>query len=88
MVSRTAFAATIAATFCSPAASDELRPIKYKITVVEQVRHEIIVEADQECGRERLRYWKRVEPRDRPIQRGNRRRQLYWPTYTKPATLP
>jgi len=50
MVSRTVLAATIAASFCSLAVSDELRPIQYKITVVEQVRHEIIVEADEAWG--------------------------------------
>jgi hypothetical protein len=40
--------AAIAATFWSPADSDELRPMKYKITVLEQVHHEITVEADEE----------------------------------------
>ena len=50
MVSRTTFATAIAATLWSPAVSDELRPMQYKIRVLEQVRHEIIVEADQECG--------------------------------------
>jgi hypothetical protein len=43
-----ASAAAIAATLWSPAVSDELRPMKYKVTVVEQVRHEITVEADVE----------------------------------------
>jgi hypothetical protein len=47
---KTAFAAAIAATFWSPAVSDELRPVRYKVTVVEQVRHEITVEANKECA--------------------------------------
>jgi hypothetical protein len=50
MVSRTTFATAIAATLWSPAVSDELRPMQYKIRVLEQVRHEITVEADQEWG--------------------------------------
>jgi len=37
----------IAAAFWSPAVSGELRP-KYTVTVLEQVRHEITVEADGE----------------------------------------
>ena len=41
-------AAVIATTLWSPAVSDELRPMKYKVTVLEQVRHEITVEADVE----------------------------------------
>jgi hypothetical protein len=41
-------AAAIAASLWSPAASNELRPIKYKVTVLEQVRHEITVEAGVE----------------------------------------
>lgn len=41
-------AAAIAATLWSPADSDELRPMKYKVTVLEQVHHEITVEADEE----------------------------------------
>jgi hypothetical protein len=44
-------AAAIAATLWSPAVSDELRPTKYKVTVLEQVRHEITVEADVERAR-------------------------------------
>jgi hypothetical protein len=52
MVSKTtlgaAIAATIAATFWSPAVSDELQPIEYKVTVLEQVRHEITIKADKE----------------------------------------
>jgi hypothetical protein len=48
MVSKTTLGAAIAATFWSPAVSDELRPIKYKVTVMEQVRHEITVRADRE----------------------------------------
>jgi hypothetical protein len=45
MVSKTTLSAAIAATFWSPAVSDELRPIKYKVTVMEQVRYEITVKA-------------------------------------------
>ena len=41
-------AVAIAATRWSPANSDELRPIKYKVTVIEQVRHEITVEAEKD----------------------------------------
>jgi hypothetical protein len=41
-------AAATAATLWSPAVSDELRPINYKVTVMEQVRHEITVKADKE----------------------------------------
>ena len=41
-------AAAIAATLWSPADSDELRPMKYKVTVMEQVHHDITVEADEE----------------------------------------
>jgi hypothetical protein len=48
MVSKTTLSAAIAATFWSPAVSDELRPIKYKVTVMEQVRYEITVKADNE----------------------------------------
>ena len=48
MVSKTTLSAAIAATFWSPVVSDELRPIKYKVTVMEQVRHEITVKADKE----------------------------------------
>jgi hypothetical protein len=49
MISRTAFAAAIAtATFSSPAVADELRLMKYKLTVLEEVRHEITVEAVDE----------------------------------------
>jgi hypothetical protein len=47
---KTAFAAAIAATFWSPAVSDELRPMRYKVTVLEQIRHEITVEANKECA--------------------------------------
>jgi hypothetical protein len=50
MVFKTTFAAAIAATFWSPAVSDELRPMKFKVTVLEQVRHEVTVEADEEWG--------------------------------------
>jgi hypothetical protein len=48
MVSKTTLSAAIAATVWSPAISDELRPINYKVTVMEQVRHEITVKADKE----------------------------------------
>jgi hypothetical protein len=48
MVSKTTLSAAIAATFWSPAVSDELGPIKYKVIVMEQVRHEITVKADKE----------------------------------------
>ena len=48
MVSKITLSAAIAATFWSPAVSDELRPTKYKVTVMEQVRHEITVKADKE----------------------------------------
>jgi hypothetical protein len=48
MVSKIALAAAIAAAFWSPAVSDELRPTKYKVVVLEQVQHEITVEADGE----------------------------------------
>ena len=47
---KTAFAVAIAATFWSPAVSDELRPMKYEVTVLEQVHHKITVEANQECA--------------------------------------
>ena len=47
---KTAFAAVIVATFWSPAVSDELRPMTYKVTVLELVRHEITVEANKECA--------------------------------------
>jgi hypothetical protein len=48
LAGRFAFAAAIAASFLSPAVSDELRPLKYKVTVLEQVHHKITVEADEE----------------------------------------
>jgi hypothetical protein len=38
----------IATTLWSPAVSDELRPMKYKVIVLEQVHHEITVEAHEE----------------------------------------
>jgi phospholipase C len=41
-------AAAIPATLWSPAVSDELLPMKYKVTVLEQVHHEITVEVDEE----------------------------------------
>ncbi|MBV9288403.1 MAG: hypothetical protein JO288_11390 [Hyphomicrobiales bacterium] len=41
-------AAAIAVTLWSPAVSDELPLMKYKVTVLEQVRHEITVKADVE----------------------------------------
>jgi hypothetical protein len=87
MVLKTAVAAAIAATFWSLALADELRPVRYKITVLEEVRHEITVEAGDEWAARTVLYWKRAELRDRLIQRGNRRRQLYWRMYMKPATL-
>jgi hypothetical protein len=37
---------TAIATFCAPAVGDELQ--SYKVTVVEQIRHEITVEAEEE----------------------------------------
>jgi hypothetical protein len=40
----------VAATLWSSADSDELRPMKYKVTVLEQIHHEIIVEADLELA--------------------------------------
>ncbi|MBV9286810.1 MAG: hypothetical protein JO288_03140 [Hyphomicrobiales bacterium] len=43
-------AAAIVATLWSPAVSDELRPIKYKVTLLEQVRHEFIIEAHDETA--------------------------------------
>jgi hypothetical protein len=48
MVSKITLSAAIAATFWSPAVSDELQQMKYKVTVMEQVRHEITVKADKE----------------------------------------
>jgi hypothetical protein len=45
-----AFATAIAASLWSPAVSDELRPVKYKVTLMVQVRHEIIVEAHEELA--------------------------------------
>jgi hypothetical protein len=47
MVSKATFAAAITTAFWSPAVSDELRPMKYKVTVLEQVRHEITVQAGE-----------------------------------------
>jgi hypothetical protein len=47
MVSKITLSAAIAAAFWSPAVADELQP-KYKVTVMEQVRHEITVKADME----------------------------------------
>ena len=41
-------AVAVIATFWWPAVSDELRPMKYKVTVMEQVHHEITVEAEKE----------------------------------------
>jgi hypothetical protein len=41
-------AAAIVATLWSPAVSDELRPIQYKVTLLEQVRHEFAIEAHNE----------------------------------------
>jgi len=41
-------AGAVPASFWSPAVSDQLRPIKFKVAVLEQVRHEITVEADDE----------------------------------------
>jgi hypothetical protein len=46
MVAKATLGAAIAATFWSPAVSAELRP--YTVTVLEQVRHEITVEAEEE----------------------------------------
>jgi hypothetical protein len=43
-------AAAIPATFWSPAVSNELRPMKYTVTVLEQVHHKITVDADEECA--------------------------------------
>jgi hypothetical protein len=48
MVSKSIFLAVITAAFWSPGISDELRPTKYKVTVLEQVRHEITIAADEE----------------------------------------
>jgi hypothetical protein len=43
-------AAAIVATLWSPAISDELRPIKYKVTLLEQVGHEFTIEAHDESA--------------------------------------
>ena len=45
MLMKATFAAAIS-TFCSPAICDELR--SYTVTVMEQIRHEITVEANEE----------------------------------------
>ena len=91
MVSKTtlgaAIAATIAATFWSPAVSDELQPIEYKVTVMEQVRHEITIKADKEYAARTVALLEARRTSGSPIQGGNRRRQVYWRMCMKPTTL-
>jgi hypothetical protein len=50
MAFKSTSAAAIAAAIWSPAISDELQPTQYKLTVLEQVRHEITVEAVDESA--------------------------------------
>jgi hypothetical protein len=79
--------ATLAAmaTFWAPADAAELQ--SYTVTVLEQIRYDITVDANEESAARTLLYWKRAEPRDLLIRLGNLRRQRYWRMCVKPTTL-
>ena len=84
MLTTATLAAT--ATFWSPAGAAELQ--SYRVTVLEQTRYDITLDANEDLRREPLLYWKRAEPRDLVIRPGTLRRQRYWRTRVKPTTSP
>jgi hypothetical protein len=70
-----AMLATVIATSGSPAVCDDLR--SFTVTVMEQTRHEIVVEPFNEYAARSEPYWKRAEPQDRPNHGGDLLRQMY-----------
>ena len=72
-------------TFWAPAGAAELQ--SYRVTVLEQTRYDITVQANEESAARTLPYWKPAEPRDLAIRPGTLRRQRYWRMRVKPTAL-